>query len=139
MSLVGDALNIDRIMNNIGFASTDDGPYVREFRAWVAKQVTTYGMRNMGVSWGPDAGDAEERARSLLEAQWSIERGYSHLTELLDTGPITWRFSPYTKRWRVELRPDLILPWLRDKVRVLGYHYRKTRDRLRGVKNPYSI
>ena len=131
------------IMERMGFPPNANGPYVTELRKVVRRQVGN-GMVNRSAGlWNTEEhpniwNEHEERARCLLEVDWAIEHGHCHQTEVLDCYPINRRFSTRTMRWHYEFRPDRIAPWIRDQMRLVGYHCRVLRDRLLRRQNPYS-
>jgi hypothetical protein len=130
----------DQIMQRMGFppASASDGRYVTELRHSIARQASAGLVNRSGGTWATDAiwSDHEERARCLLEIDWAIERGHCCQTEVLDCYPINRRYNFKTGRSHYEFRPDRIMPWVRDQVRKVSYHYRIWRDR--NLVNPYS-
>lgn len=133
----------DQIMLRMGFPVEATGPYVTALRAKIREQVGHGMVSRSAGSWDtenhPDIwSHHEERARCILEMEWAIERGHCHRTEVLDCYPINRRFSTKDMRWHYDFRPDRIMPWIRDQVRLLGFHYRVTRDKILGRKNPYA-
>jgi IS5 family transposase len=65
--------NTDLIMEGMGFSPADTGPFVAELRDLVRDRVAA-GL----IAWRPQVRAelaSEERARALLEIQWSERRG----------------------------------------------------------------
>jgi hypothetical protein len=128
-------------MLKMGFPPDATGPWVTELRAHIRDQVAAGMVNRSGGTWNteenPDIWNQHElRARCLLEVDWSIGLGHSHRVELLDTAPIMRSYDLRTMRRRIEFRPQLIWPWIADRLRSLACDYRIWRDR--NVKNPYS-
>jgi hypothetical protein len=124
--------------HRMGFPPSETGPFVTALRAKVREQVAEGLTNRSGGTWATDEiwHQHEERARCILEMEWSIDRGHYHQTEVFDCYPINRRFNTRTMRWHYEFRPDRIMPWVRDQIRLVGYHWRKWRDRK--LVNPYS-
>lgn len=136
-----------RIMLKMGFPPTETGPFVSELRAKIVKQVAEGLVNRSGGSWAEgcyerdEEGHAvgwkishEERARSLLEMEWSIEKGHAYEVKAIDP-PIHWTFSTSTMRRGIRVHWSLLLPWVGDRFRELAMVLRIRR----GGKNPYSL
>lgn len=128
---------VEDVMRQMNFSPFDTGPYVTELRGLVARQVADGMVRRSAGTWARDDFSAEERAKAFLAAEWSMANGHCYQTECLDCFPINRHFSTKDMRWHYEFRPNRIAPWLRDQIRVLGYHVRIFRDRMIGRTNPF--
>ncbi len=128
---------LDQIMERMGFPATETGPYVTQLRALVARQMSQGMVERSAGSWAGDF-DCETRAKAFLAVEWAIEHGHCHQTECLDSFPITRYYSTRDMRWHYSFRPRRIMPWLRDRVRLLGFHWRTKRDWLLGRSNPFA-
>lgn len=121
------------LMERIGFAAEEDGPFVTELRARMAEKEAA-GLTKMHVSWsGP--GDHEERAREMLAVDWEIERGGAALIECLD-GWIGWQYrfdTGWPPRRVLRIKWKMLLPWLGDRRRAMVAKWR----RWRAGPNPY--
>jgi len=129
------------IVERMGFPATETGPYVTMLRADILRQVRDHGLMNRsGGTWAheldPDepVPTMEERARELLAWDWELEHGNTVRIELGDSAPIQWRFNVKTMRWRLQIRPHLLAPWLRDRWRLFLFDWTRARRRDR---NPY--
>lgn len=144
-------MDVDQMMARMGFSAEDRGPYVTLLRENVARQAGKGMIGRSAGSWAEEAYQrdengfivgyaisAEERARAMLEVDWHVEHGHSCERKLVDSGPFGWSFDTATMRWKLQVRPRLLLPWLGDRCRELGMRFRIWRDRLAGVKNPYA-
>lgn len=110
-----------RIMRRLGFDDDEMGRYVAALRARVAEMVAKEGIAEFHVHCVSPNLNNEERARAILELEWSLARGYSAQVDVSSL-----------RRWR-----DL-LPWCRGRLRILRMRYRFRRDRLLGIRNPWG-
>lgn len=124
-----------KIVERMGFAESDTGPFVTELRGHVARQVTESGLvsRSAG-SWdgGIASVPAETRAREMLAMDWAISRGHCYRTEAIDG---LWWWQTNLKTMRRRLRVDWA--WFGDCWRWLGMKLRINRDYVLGIRNPY--
>lgn len=111
----------ESILIGMGFPETADGPFVRELRAHIRKQVERGMLNRSGGTWAPGSSKLthDERAREILAVDWEIAHGHSYRVELFD-GLRSWRH---------------ILPWLGDNVRFAAMKARIWWHR--NLKNPY--
>lgn len=126
----------EEIMERMGFGPDDNGPYVTELRAHVAKQVAKMGLvSRSGGSWvgGSASVPAETRAREMLAMDWCVERGHCYRIEAMD-GLWWWQTNVKTMRRRLRVN----WAWFGDCWRWLGMKWRTTRDKALGIRNPYS-
>jgi hypothetical protein len=130
----------NKIMRNMGFADDDEGPLVLKLRGEIARQVHEHGLVNRSAgTWAPEHGLAgmklsqEERARAILEMEWSIARGYTSEVRCLD--------RPWGKK--IDVRTTFYVnwddTWCGDRWRSFKMDVRIAWDRLRGIRNPYSL
>lgn len=130
-------MRVEDVMRQMNFSPSDKGPYVTQLRRLVCRQVAEGMVRRSAGTWAHDDFSAEERAKAFLAAEWSMSNGHAHQVECLDCFPINRKFSTKDMRWHYYVRPDRIAPWVRDQIRVLGYHARILRDRIVGHTNPF--
>jgi hypothetical protein len=123
-------------MRNLGFADDECGKYVSQLRELVAGEVAK-GLHNWHISWGSDNINNEERARAILEIAWTEERGYSARIEAWSLYKRTFNLA--TGKHQTEFCWDRVLPYLRSQARIARSRFRRHRDRLLGIRNPYAV
>lgn len=78
----------------------------------------------------------EKMARLMKAVEWDCERGHAYLVECLDP-PIDIAYNTKTGRRFLRISWRSIPAWFGDIGRMMVADFRKTRDWLRGVRNPH--
>lgn len=134
-----------KIMLRMGFAASDNGPYVTELRQSIKQQVADGLVNRSGGTWAPEYGPAgmllptEERARAFLQMDWEVAQNNHCEMRCLDR-PFGWKYNIKADTKHYEIKWRRMPAYFGDRWRSFKLSMRVFyTKRILRRKNPYVM